>query len=204
MVNTRMLSFGLLALLLFAGRAQAYAESPTQAIKRTHARINRLLSKKTRPGTPADKRVKEQVTQQVNAFLDFEELARRALGRHWAARTEAERKEFVGILRELIERNYVKQLRTNLGYKIEYRKESTEGDKAKVLTAVKVKKNRRTTEIIIEYKMRKANSGWMVYDVVTDEVSIVRNYRSQFNRIIRKESYEALVKKMRDKLAEKS
>jgi len=203
-MKARTLGLTLLLLLVSVGRVDALAETPTQAIKRAHARINKLLAQKTKPGSPADTRVKQQVTREVNTFLDFTELARRALGRHWEARTEDERKEFVDILKALIERSYVKQLRTNLGYKIEYRKESTKGDSAEVVTAVKVKKNRRTTEIVIEYKMQRAGAKWMVYDVVTDDVSIVRNYRSQFNRIIRKESYEALVKKMREKLQEKS
>lgn len=203
-MRLRMLSVTALLLLWGTGQASAYAESPTSAIKRTHSRINKLLGKKTKKGTPADERVKQQVKKEVNAFLDFNELARRALGRHWEARTENERTEFVDILKQLIERSYVKQLRSNLGYTIEYRKEALDGKTASVVTAVKVKKNRRTTEIVIEYKMRKTSGGWMVYDVVTDEVSIVRNYRSSFNRIIRKESYEALVKKMRKKLEEQS
>ena len=65
---------------------------------------------------------------------------------------------------------------------------------------IKVKKDGRTSEIVIEYKMRRAKGRWVVYDVITDDVSIVRNYRSQFNRIIRRDSYEVLVKKMRRKL----
>ena len=201
-MRSPIISCVLALLVLVASQGHAHADSPTQAIKKAHRRITRLLSRKVTPGTPADKRLKAQIARQVNRFLDFKELARRALGRHWAKRTEAERAEFVEILREIIERNYVKQLRSNLGYTVEYREESQRGEAARVTTAVKVKKNRRTTEIIIEYKMRRARGGWMVYDVVTDDVSIVRNYRSQFNRIIRKESYAALVKKMRKKLAE--
>lgn len=193
-----------LVVSMYASPSRAAAESPTLAIKRAHGRINRLLAKKTRPGTAADQKIRLQVTREVNGFLDFRELAKRAMGRHWTARTEQEQNEFVDILRNLIERNYVKQLRTNLGYTIQYRGEEKERDSAKVVTAVKIKKNRRTTELTIEYRMRRADSGWMVYDVVTDDVSIVRNYRSQFNRIIRKESYEALVKRMRDKLHETS
>jgi phospholipid transport system substrate-binding protein len=193
----------LLLLLLLGGAAgAARAATPMEAIKSTNARINRLLKKKTKPGSAQDERVKKQVKQAVNSFLDFRELAKRSLGRHWKARTNEEREEFVKLLQELIERNYVKQLRSNLGYKVEYRGQEVTGDTAKVTTAVNVKKNGRTTEIVIEYKMQKTPGGWMVYDVVTDDVSIVRNYRSQFNRIIRRESYEALVDKIRSKLEE--
>ena len=201
---THILGAALPVLFLITGGTSAYAEGPTQAIQRTHGRINRLLSKRVRTGSAEDKRIREQVKREVNAFLDFEELAKLALGRHWTARTAKEQKEFVDILRQVIERSYVKQLRSNQDYKLEYRKESLQGKTASVLTAVKVVKNRRTTEILIEYKLRRTPSGWMVYDVITDDVSIVKNYRSSFNRIIRKESYDALVKKMRDKLQETS
>lgn len=192
----------MLILPLAAGQAAAYAESPTQAIKRTHSSINRLLRKKVKAGSTQDKQVKDKVKKVVNTFLDFEELAKRSLGKHWDVRTEQEQAEFVSVLKDLIERNYIKQLRSNLGYKLEYRDESVDGQSAKVVTVVKVVKKGRTTEITIEYKMRKVSGGWMVFDVITDDVSIVRNYRSQFNRIIKRDSYEVLIKKMRNKLKE--
>lgn len=191
-----------LVLFHLAPMTDAQAATPTQTLRKLHNKINRLLKKKTPTGSPAEKRVKDQVRQAVNTLLDFQELAKRSLGKHWKERSEAEKEEFVQILQDLIERNYVKQLKSNLGYQLEYKKEEVDQEKALVQTVVKVKKDRRTTEIFIDYKMRKTNGTWMVYDVITDEVSIVRNYRSQFNRIIRKDSYEILVKKMRDKLQE--
>src|SRR5207249_1336631 len=112
--------------------------------------------------------------------------------------------EFVTTLRELIERNYVKQLRTNLDYQVQYKGEQLDGDDATVTTVVKVRSQGKNTDAEILYKMRKAPPGgvWRVWDVVTDEVSLVRNYRTQFNKIITEQSYEALIKKMKSKLAE--
>ena len=193
-----------LSLILSGWSAPAQAESPQATLKRLQNRLNGLMRKKTKAGTAQDKRVRAQISTAINSMLDFEELSRRALRSHWDKRTPAERAEFVKLLQELIERNYTNQLRGNLDYKVEYRKSQASGAKAKVLTVVKVEKNRRLTEVYIEYKMRKVNGRWMVYDVVTDEVSIVRNYRSQFNRIIRKKSYQALVDKMRKKLKQMS
>ena len=190
----------LLALLGSNNDAAAYAESPTQAIRRTNRTLNTLLRKKVRDGTPAAKRVEARLKKAVKGFLDFEELARRSLGKHWKKRTAVERAEFTGILAALIERNYVKQLRSNLSYRLEYRDEKVKDGAARVITVVKIEKNGRTEAVEIEYRMRKTARGWMVYDVITDEVSVVRNYRSQFNRIIRRDSYEVLVKKMRRKL----
>ena len=196
----------LLALVVAASLAistPARAESPKQTIQRINAQINKLLRQKVKKGSAAEKKMKADVTKAVNTLLDFEELARLALHKHWKERSEKERTEFVGILRDLIERNYVKQLRSNLDYKLEYRGERTAGDKGQVDTAVSVTKKGRVTEVLITYMMKKAKNGaWVVYDVVTDEVSIANNYRSQFNRIIRKESYDALVKKMKRKLEE--
>ncbi len=183
-------------LLLMASttnRAEALA-SPMAAIKRTNARIDKLLAKKKSP------KVDEQLKREVNQFLDFEELARRALGKHWKKRSAAERQEFVSILRQLIEHNYLKQARKSSGQKVDYRGEKIRGEKAKVTTAITIKKKRRMQEVLVVYKLRRRQGRWVVYDVITDDVSIVRNYRSQFYRIIRKKSYEHLVKKMRKKL----
>ena len=180
--------------LLSAGQALALAESPMVTIRKTNTTLHTLLKKQSKGKASA------RLKKVVNAFLDFEELARRSLGKHWDKRTPAQRAEFVEILGELIERNYVKQLRGNLGYKLEYRDQKIEGDKAHVVTVVKVTKDGRTEEVTVEYKMRKTKRGWMAYDVITDDVSVVRNYRSQFNRIISRDSYEELVKKMRRKL----
>lgn len=191
-------------LVLITGSAfPSYAaEKPDQVIKRHQMRIDKLLGRKVKPGSEDEKRIKAEMKTVVNDLLDYRELAKQALGKHWQKRTEKDREEFVNILRELIEHNYVKQLKTNLGYHIEYRPTKITGDTALVFTVIQVKKNGRTTALSIDYKMRKGNQGWKVYDVITDEVSLVNNYRSQFNRIINRESYEALVKKMRRKLEE--
>jgi phospholipid transport system substrate-binding protein len=194
----------LFILLATSNHAQAYAEGPVQMLKRTHKTINRLLKEKATPGSALEKKNKEKMKKTINAFLDFSELAKLSLGKHWDARSEKERDEFVEILKDLIERNYIKQLKNNLGYKLEYKNEKVIGDSALVATVVRVEKDGRTTEVSIDYQMRKTSKGWMVYDVITDEVSIVKNYRSQFNRIIRKDSYQALVKKMQQKLHEES
>jgi phospholipid transport system substrate-binding protein len=191
-----------LLLCLASGQASALAESPMKALRRTNQQLNALLRQQANVGeqSPKAKAVDERIKKTINRFLDFPELARLSLAKHWEARSPSEQKEFVSVLRDLIERNYVKQLRSQLDYKIAYHDEEVQGDTAKVETSVKVERDGRTEEVEIAYKMRKTKDGWMVFDVITDEVSIVRNYRSQFNRIIKRKSYDALIKKMRDKL----
>ncbi|MBW2731639.1 MAG: ABC transporter substrate-binding protein [Deltaproteobacteria bacterium] len=189
----------IVSLLVLPPTASA-AKGPSQSLRSTNNRIHGLLKKKVPKGSSKETRQKAKLTRLINQFLDFNELARRSLGKHWPKRSAAEQKEFVDVLRQLIEHNYLKQLRSNLDYKVEYRSERVKGDKARVTTAILVMKNRREEEIVVEYKMLRVKRAWMVYDVVTDDVSIVRNYRSQFNRIIKKKSYKALLEKMRKKL----
>jgi phospholipid transport system substrate-binding protein len=201
-MKTRNLIIPALLCLLVVGipTASEASETPAAALRRTNRTLKTLLKVKVKKGSPQDERNKEKIKRTINAFLDFEELAKRALARHWDKRSTSERAEFVRILRELIERNYLKQLTNNLDYALEYRKESISGSTAQVLTAIAVDRDGRKEEVLIEYRMRRGAKGWMVFDVVTDDVSVVRNYRAQFNRIIKRNSYQALVNKMRRKL----
>lgn len=181
----------------------ATEEGPMASLRHSHERVRKLLKKPTTAGSPEDKAVRNDVKKIVNDFLDYQELARRALGPHWDARTKKEQQEFVSVLRDLIERNYVKQLKTNVDYEIQYRSEEIKDGEAAVHTAVEIQRNGRTAETLIDYKMSRTPEGkWLVWDVITDDVSLVRNYKSQFNKIIQKESYEALVKKMKRKASE--
>jgi len=182
--------------------ASAYAKSPIKSLKNTNRELSSLIKKQSQEtATEAIERLERRIKKAVNRFLDFRQLAKLALSKHWEERTPAERDQFVGILRELIERSYIKQLRSNVNYQVKYNSEQVDGDTARVLTAVQVKQDSgRIDQVSVEYKMRRVDGAWMVYDVITDDVSIVRNYRSQFNRIIKRKSYQALVQKMRKKL----
>jgi phospholipid transport system substrate-binding protein len=151
-------------------------------------------------GSPAEQKQKSEIKQLAATLLDYDELAQKSLAAHWDKLTPAQRTEFVATLRELIERNYVKQLRTNLDYQVQYKGEETDDAQATVTTVVKVKSAGKSTDAEIIYKMKKSPDGWHVWDVITDEVSLVKNYRTQFNKIITEQSYDALIKKMKSKL----
>jgi len=195
------IAISVVCLLMAAqGQADALAEGPTTALKRTNQRLNTLLRKRSKQAANVAKQTDAQIKKAINRFLDFHELARLALAKHWEGRTPAEQREFVEILRQLIERNYIKQLKSHLDYKVEYGEEKVDGQTARVSTTVSVNNDGREEAVAIEYRMKKTPAGWRVYDVITDEVSILRNYRSQFNRIIRRQSYQALVNKMKSKL----
>jgi phospholipid transport system substrate-binding protein len=175
---------------------------PMSTLKQKNGEVDRLLRQKVEKGTPAETKQKDEIKQMAATLLDYDELAKKALAAHWDKLTPAQQKEFVSTLRELIERNYVKQLRSNLDYQVQYKNEEAEGDQATVTTVVKVNSSGKKTDAEIVYKMKKATDGWHVWDVITDEVSLVRNYKTQFNKIITEQSYDALIKKMKSKLKE--
>jgi phospholipid transport system substrate-binding protein len=188
--------------LLLSQTARAQG-SPKSTLETTNAQINSLLRKTVAAGSAAEKKQKDEIKRIINNFLDYTELGKRGLGDNWEKRSSTEQKQFVDLLRDLIERNYVKQLRGNLDYQVAYTNEELTGDEALVTSMVKsAGKDGRNFETRIDYKLKKKSGKWLVFDVITDEVSLVQNYRAQFNKIIAKESYEALVKKMKSKLAE--
>lgn len=200
---TRQITIAVTALMLALGvgnHASAAGTGPIAALKRANDQINGLLRKQAKQSSAKAKKTEVALKKAVNAFLDFRELARRSLAKHWEKRTPAEQEEFVGILRELIERNYLKQLRSRIDYKIDYQNEKITDGTALVNTSVRIKRKGRAEEIEINYKMKRVDGAWMVYDVITDDVSIVQNYRSQFNRIIKRDSYQKLVDKMKRKI----
>ena len=132
----------------------------------------------------------------ANEIFDFGETARRSLGPHWQGRTPAEREEFVQLFTDLLERSYISRVELYGGEKIQFLGDTTEGDQARVQTKLLTKSG---SDIPIEYRMHRKGDRWLVYDVIIEGVSLVANYRTQFNKIIRTSSYQELVRKMKTK-----
>jgi phospholipid transport system substrate-binding protein len=194
----------LLPPLLSPANVLAAASTPLSTLKAKNGEVDRLLHNKVEKGSPEEAKQKADIKQMAAGLLDYDELAKRSLASHWEKMTTAQRTEFVTTFRELIERNYVKQLRSNLDYQVQYKGEQVEADQATVTTVVKVKSAGKNTEAEIVYKMHKVGAEWSVWDIVTDDVSTVRNYKTQFNKIITEQSYDALIKKMKTKLTEQN
>jgi phospholipid transport system substrate-binding protein len=129
-------------------------------------------------------------------MFDFEEIARRSLGRHWEARTPAERDEFVAALRELLERLYISKVELYNGEKITLLGDKVDGDLATVKTKVIAKNG---SEIPVDYRMIRRDERWRACDVLIAGVSLVDNYRAQFDKVIQRTSYQQLVKQVREK-----
>ena len=173
------------------------AEEPTEAIKQT---TDKILAIVTDPALkPASKTAEREklIRQAVDERFDWEEMTRRALATHWANRTPEERKEFLPLFSDLLERTYLKKVEDYSGEKVLYEGETKEGDYATVKVKIVTKKNQ---DIPVEYRLKKEGNDWMIYDVSISGVSLVNNYRSQFNSIISQSSYENLVKRLREKV----
>jgi phospholipid transport system substrate-binding protein len=194
-------TLALISLVCAIGTSSAArAESPMALLKHSNDDVRQIL--KQQQGGAASTAQKERVKQIVNGFLDYDELAKRSLAAYWEKTPPAERTEFVRVFRELIERNYVKQLRSNVDYDIKYGDEEIHGAEATVHSTVTSSRNGRSADTTIDYKLAARGRGWAVYDVITDDVSLLRNYRSQFAKIIEKDGFSALIAKMKKRLAE--
>lgn len=189
-----------LAAGLWAGLPSARAEAQPQAAQRflesKHDQVMRLLRAKSSASRNA------KIDRMLQDLLDYQELAERSLGEHWTERSEQERSEFVELLRKLIERNYKQNLERTLDYEVRYTGAEKENDAVLVRTTARSRENRRAPPVSIDYRLKKESGTWRVFDVVTDGVSMVNNYREQFDGIIDEDGWNGLLDRMRNKLQE--
>jgi len=180
------------------------AKSPTDVLKDSDAKVEQITKKKVDAGSPAEKTQDEKLKKVVGKLIDYKAVARSALGKkYWKVAEEmGVEDEFVSLLKQLIENNFIKQIRERTGdkYTITYESEEIDGNKAKVIALV-VAEERHDEETEILYKMKKKGKIWIVTDIETDGVSLVRNYRGQFHDIIKEEgpgNEEAGIQKLLD------
>ncbi len=181
------------------------ARAPQQVIQEASDQVKSILAAQMTEGSQKEKAQKARLKKVVDRFLDYRELSRRALGPHWKDRSEKEQTEFVDLLRALIEESYTGSIRKNVDYELDIEDTEIDDDGAKAhvhaVTSSENKKGREVSEFLTFHLYLK-NRSWMIYDVEFGDVSLVRHYRGEFNRKIKKESYQALVEVMREKLAE--
>jgi phospholipid transport system substrate-binding protein len=181
------------------GARVGWAGVPTDLLR---VQIDRAVKTLEEPDLKKEGRTRERraaVRKIAEDIFDFTETAKRSLGRHWQSRTPAERKEFVDLFANLLERSYLSKIELYSGEKIAYLGDTIEGDQATVRTRIVTKHG---TEVPVDYKMYKQGDRWLVYDVIIEGVSLIANYRTQFNKIIQTSSYQELVRKMKIKQAE--
>jgi len=188
-----------LVLALSVAVRPAVAGAPTEQLRTQVERVVRTLEdpELKKPGHLRERRL--AVRRVADEIFDFNETARRSLARHWLQRTPAEREEFVRLFSDLLERSYFNKIEVFNGEKIQYTGEVVDGDQAMVKTKIVT---RQGSEIPVDYRMSKKGPRWLVYDVLIEGVSLVGNYRSQFNKIIQTSSYQELVRRMKTKQEE--
>ena len=196
----------LLLASLLAVAAPAWADDGpgTSAVRRANDGVKALLEQKPEPGSPAEKQVASQISTRLEGFLDIDELGQRALGDHYAKLSASQRKEFLALLRDLVESNYIKAMRSNATYEVRYVKEEERDGGRLVTTELVLTRNGRPEVMSVEYRVRKEGDQWRAFDLVTDGVGLVENYRAQFNQIIAKEGIGGLLDRMRKKKAQNS
>lgn len=164
--------------------------------------IDRVLSlvqdpELRKPANTLERR--RRVRAVANDLFDWQETGKRALARHWNTRTPQQRAEFSALFSDLIERSYVRKIEAYSGERILYTGESIDGDVATVNTKLV---SRSGADIPIDYRLQREGDTWRIYDVLIEGVSLVSNYRSQFNRIIQQSGYDDLIRKMKTKQEE--
>jgi len=169
----------------------------TEEVKKTVDEVVRIVSDKEMKKN--DQKRRQALKKTISTIFDYNEMAKRSLGKHWNQRSAAERKQFAELFASLLENSYASKIESYNNEKIVYLKETTDSDHAEVKSKVVTSKR---DEFTLDYRMLNQNGKWMVYDVVIEGVSLVSNYRTQFNKIITTNGYPELVKKLQTKTDE--
>jgi len=180
-----------------ASLTSANAGAPLDLVRTTVDRAIQIL-KDPKLSSPDKKKERvDRLREALAAVFDYEEMAKRALGPHWRQRTPAEQEEFVKLFRDFLERVYSEKIGLYGGEKVRFGREVMDSEFAQVESTIIQPKGE---EIAVVYKLRQVNGQWKVYDAIVENISIVNNYRSQFDRVISSSSYEELVKRLREKV----
>ena len=185
--------------LLMVG--DALAGPPTDQLR---GAVDQVLSVLSDPALKKEAKTLERrraIRAVANQIFDFTEISRRSLALHWQARTAAEREEFTRLFADLLEHSYISKIENYSGEKIQYVGETLDGDRAVVRTLIVTKQG---TAIPVDYRMFPQGDRWRAYDVMLEGISLVANYRAQFNSIIQRSGYPELVAKLRVKYDERA
>ena len=198
-LHARVLST-LIVLLASVSAQGAWAGPPTDQLRNG---VDRVLKVLRDPELRGDTRIDQRriaISKVADEIFDFGDMAKRALGPHWAQRTPAERGEFVRLFTELIQRAYVSKVDQHAAATtMTFRGETVDDDYAVVLTTIPLSNGSRMP---LDYRMHNTRDRWQVYDLSIDGISLVANYRAQFNKVIRTSSYAALTTKLKSQQAE--
>ena len=198
---TTWIGIGLSIVCLFAAEAALAAPQvgPRDAVESAVVRFMAIVQN-GRPDAAIGADRSGEIRQIVREMFDFDEISKRALSRHWQALQSEEQAEFVPLFRDLLERAYLTQVESVGGEQIVFLGESIDaGGSATVRSKVVT---RHGSEIPLDYRMHVLDGTWRIYDVIVQGVSFIASYRTQFDRVIRAESYSALRERLQKKATE--
>lgn len=197
MIRARNIHWIVVMALAWFGTASALlAGEPLEVIKVSADRAIQILKDPQLQAKEKKKERIERLKEIANPMFDFEEMARRSLGPHWRRRSPLEQKEFVKLFRDFIERIYSNNVDLYAGERIVMGKEIIDNDYAQVDSSFI---NPKGEEFSVVFRLRRTERKWKVYDAVVENISIVNNYRSQFDRVISKSSFEELIRLLKEK-----
>jgi phospholipid transport system substrate-binding protein len=178
----------------------ALADSPTVQIKSTVDQVIQILTNPQIQGEGRKQERRKRLREVIFARFDFQEMAQRSLGAHWQRRTPEEQTEFIKVFSDLLEQTYVDKIESYNNEKFIYANERIDGPYAEVSSKMRTSKGE---EFTINYKLHRVGEDWRVYDLVIENISLINNYRSQFNRILTSSTYDELVSRIKTKLSDK-
>ena len=175
----------------FAGEAQDYVQA-------RHAELTNVLKQ---PASPARA---QRLGALLDSMIDFDSIVDQSLGNNKEGRSAEELKEFHDLLQKLIKRNYERNIQKTLDYTVSYDGEDPGTEGVVVHTKAQKKKADGDTDVLsIDYRLHQKDGHWIVFDIVTENSSMVNNYKNQFNKTIRKDGWNGLISKLKHKLAER-
>jgi ABC-type transport system involved in resistance to organic solvents, auxiliary component len=185
-------------LVVFGSHAGAAAQpDPTEQLRPFLAKVTATLSEPELKSMTKQEQSARMVSV-IRERFDFREMSKRVLGQQWRSLTEKEQEEFEHLFTQLLQYAYVGKVDDYSGQQVQFGQQRIKGDRAEVQTFL-VDKNK---SIPISYIALQRNDQWMIYDVVVEGVSLVRNYMEQFTAILRTDGYSGLVRQMKDKVAD--
>ena len=185
---------------LFLYPLNVFAGAPTVQIKATVDQVIQTLTTPQLQGEGKKQERRKKLREVIFVRFDFQEMAQRSLGAHWQRRTPEEQTEFIKVFSDLLEQTYVDKIESYNNEKFIYTNERIDGPYADVNSKMR---NSKGEEFSITYKLHRAGDDWRVYDLVIENVSLVNNYRSQFNRILSSSTYDELISKIKAKVSDK-
>jgi phospholipid transport system substrate-binding protein len=185
-----------LSILLLVQRIWVAAGVPGDQVRQTADKLLAILKDPQLKGESKKNERRDKLKEVTYQNFDFTEMAKRSLGSQWGRRSPEEQREFVKLFTGLLERAYLDQIESYNGEKFQYLKEREDNNYAQVDTKIIDNKGQ---EFSVNYRLHNRSGDWKVYDVVIEEISLVNNYRSQFNRVLATASYEELVNRMKGK-----